>query len=256
MNCDHYITKITDVLTGEITKAEKESCLSHYMTCGPCGKTFEALSGTWDDLGSLPDHSPSANVSKRFYAMLEGAQTNQPVQSLQTEKKTIPFPNRVWFQAFAAAALIAFGFLLGRPVPKRTFSLDQVNIQDDNLLWYQAPSAMARLQAISNLPQQQSQPNKQLQPILFFVLERDTSVDVRLAALRAIKSMAPSEELVKNLTQSVLFQEEPLVQIEILDYLVELNLGNTTQTLETLLQREPLNPFVKQRAQELLLEIR
>jgi len=257
MTCNRFLNQMTDVLTEEIARQDRDACMAHYMSCDQCGPAFEALATTWSQLGSLPEHSPSPHLRTRFYAMLDGYQEGKKRQT-STGKRfgSSLFALPIWGFGLMAACLFIAGFLLGRPsqpVPTLELPVD-TGLQTPQ--WYSAPSATARLQGISTLASQPSLTSENLIPTLLYVLETDPSVDVRLAALRALRPMAQNPLVQQGFRRAVVSQDAPLVQIGILDIICEANSPQTTDTLENLLQKDPLNPFVKQRAQELLLENR
>lgn len=256
MTCEKNIAKITDFLAGELPSAEKQTLTAHFATCQRCGPEFDKVSGVWKDLGQLDAPEPGPNLSKQFYAMLEGYAHGS------AEPDVTPLPrhrgktSQIIVQCLAAAALLVFGFFLGRKPSSTTPADLNPPWSNTSLAWFTDPSAAARLQGVSNLTQHAAPSRPEVFAILLSVLETDASEDVRLAVLRALRPFRDLPQIRKGLIRTLPNQTAPLVQIEIMDCLVQTNDLNTTQTLESLLQREPLHPNVKQRAQELLLEIR
>jgi HEAT repeats len=84
---------------------------------------------------------------------------------------------------------------------------------------------------------------------LLHTLRLDPSVDVRLAALDALRRDARQPQVRAGLMDSLQAQQSPLVQIALIDLLVELRESDAATQLRKFQQTPDLNPAVKQRAQ-------
>ena len=256
MTCEKNIAKISDFLAGETSSQERDHLTAHFATCQRCGAEFDRISLVWQDLGQLKTHEPTANLGKQFYAMLEGYSqghaTVEPTKVKGKDHHWWPFG----FQILAAAALLVLGFFLGRSPAAESSGNPPQPWTQTSLNWFGDPSASARLQGVSNLTRHAAPSRPEIFSILLSVLETDPSEDVRLAVLRALRPYHDLPLIREGLIRTLPYQTAPLVQIEIMDILVTSQEFNSAKTLESLLQREPLHPNVKQRAQELLLEIR
>lgn len=258
MNCDTCLTHIPDVLGEGLTLESNREIMAHLMTCATCGPEFERVSQVWQDLGSLPEPAPSPEMSKQFYAMLDGyreghqTSTAPAVKPIASPKQT---NQRIW-QFLAAAALVMMGFYVGRTPKTIDPMLDQPATPTGSLAWIKAPSAFTRLESITQFTRGEKELSPHLYSVMLFILERDSSVEVRLAALRALSPYSHQPQVRQGFVEALLRQDSPLIQLEMIDVLCSNNQFDSTETLENLLQRDPLNPLVKQRAQELLLERR
>jgi HEAT repeat protein len=83
----------------------------------------------------------------------------------------------------------------------------------------------------------------------------DTSVDVRLAAVDALRQFSTNASARLGLAQSLPHQRSPLVQIALIDLLVELQERSATPQLRQLVEEPALDQNVQARAQRALLRL-
>jgi HEAT repeat protein len=82
---------------------------------------------------------------------------------------------------------------------------------------------------------------------LLHTLRYDASVDVRLAALDALRHYGDQRQVRNGLVDALQRQQSPLVQIALIDLLVELRDSDAVQHLKTFERTPNLNPAVRQR---------
>jgi hypothetical protein len=80
---------------------------------------------------------------------------------------------------------------------------------------------------------------------LFARLIEDPSVNVRLAALEALRPIAAREDRRGQLVAAVSRQESPLVALSLIDLLLASGTDAARQDLEQLLANEQLDPVVR-----------
>ena len=83
---------------------------------------------------------------------------------------------------------------------------------------------------------------------LLTTINHDPTVNVRLAAVDAIKTFADSPVARKGLVQALNKQESPMVEIAILDQLVDMRERSAAPAINTLMTSSGVNPSVKQHA--------
>jgi HEAT repeat protein len=86
-------------------------------------------------------------------------------------------------------------------------------------------------------------------------VNHDPSVNVRLAAVDALRNFNDSPVGRKGLVQALAKQDSPLVQIAILDQIVELHEKSADSAIQFLLSGQNVNPDVRQRAQWALKQL-
>ena len=83
---------------------------------------------------------------------------------------------------------------------------------------------------------------------LMHTLKHDSSVDVRLAALDALRRYNSQPSVREGVVESLTTQNSPMVQIAIIDMLVELKEARAAQQIKKLEQNPQLDPTVRERA--------
>jgi HEAT repeat protein len=109
-------------------------------------------------------------------------------------------------------------------------------------------SASQRLQGV-NYSTQIEQPDPEIASALLHVLRFDNSVDVRLAALDALRRYKGDPQVRSGLLTALADQQSPLVQIALIDLFVEMRESNAKDRLRHIEQDSKMNPTVRQRAQ-------
>ena len=122
-----------------------------------------------------------------------------------------------------------------------------------SLLQQQSPSE--RLRGV-NYSYRVEQSDTEVLGALLTTANHDTNVNVRLAAVDALRNFSDSAIGRKAIVQSLGKQDSPLVQIAILDLIAELHEKSADSAIKVLLSRPDLNPDVKQRAEWALKKLR
>jgi HEAT repeat protein len=111
----------------------------------------------------------------------------------------------------------------------------------------QQQSASERLKGVS-WSYQVPQSDTEVLAALLQTVNQDASVNVRLAAVDALRQFRSSPVMRKGLVNSLAKQSSPLVQIGVIDLLVELNEKPAIAPLNRLLESSDLDPNVRHRA--------
>ena len=165
--------------------------------------------------------------------------------SLMPERRSGVF----WQLAFALACLV-IGVLVGANLPGRNNERNSDEIaklrQMVALSLLQEQSAGERLRGVDYTGSMQN-----MQPAVVSALiqavAHDANVNVRLAAVDALSKVATHPGVVESLTRSLPQQDSPMVQAELIDYLINAHDRQAVGTLEQLAARPNLNPAVRER---------
>jgi len=109
-------------------------------------------------------------------------------------------------------------------------------------------SASQRLQGV-NFSTQVERPDPEIATALLHALRFDSSVDVRLAALDALRRYKDDQQVRSGLLNALQDQQSPLVQIALIDLFVEMRESDAKDRLRSIEQDSKVNPVVRQRAQ-------
>ena len=162
---------------------------------------------------------------------------------------------RAWIWQIAAAVAIAVsGFASGRFAPREQASEisglrrevhDMREMFALSLL--QQQSASDRLQGVS-YAYQTDKGDPRIREALLETLNADSSVDVRLAAVDALRRMSVQPPVRQGFLDSLERPQSPLVQIALIDAVVEWNERKSVTVLRKLQTTSDVDDLVKQRA--------
>jgi len=236
---------------------------SHLSGCPACAAEASSLREVWARMegrleGMLPDEEPSPDVSARFYSMLEGYKQGQEAAKSKARwwQAWMPHPA---FQAAMAALLLAVGGLTGFLFTGRTSTGGGAELADLRkelhstrqlmvLSMMQQQSASERIEGVS-ITRRMTRPDPEVKEALFEAVESDTDVNVRLAALDALRPMLSQPGLLKRLLDSLMKQRSPMVQISMIDLMVETKHREALNILQQVKADKDGNPTVRQRAE-------
>jgi HEAT repeat protein len=255
MNCEEARTQFVDYWRGTLQDSDGEF-KTHLGSCERCRAEAEELKDLWGTLGALPDEDPSQGLRVRFYDSLrtwrkQEAQRRQPFWWLRHPA----------FQAACATVILAIGIGTGYLVRGRdSTEVSQLRGEVYNmrqlvaLSLLQQQSASDRLRGV-NFAYRVEQSDPQVLGALLTTVNHDPSVNVRLAAVDALRNFNDSPVGRKGVAQALAKQDSPLVQIAIIDQLVELHEKSAAPAIQFLLSGEKVNPEVRQRAQWALKQL-
>lgn len=252
MNCEQAKTQ----MLGEIVLGEKqgEDFAAHLASCETCRSEASRIGALWQSLDLLPLDEPSGQVRERFYEML-GAY-RQGLASAETR------PVRRWWnlpawQVAAAAGLVAVGLGIGYGVRgngQPPAEVSQLREEVANmrqlvaLSLMQQQSASDRLRGVSWAYRAEPS-DREVLGALVTAVNHDANVNVRLAAVDALRRFSASPETSRAALQSLSKQTTPIVQVALIDLLVDLKDPEAAPELRRLSGNETANEGVRQRAQ-------
>src|ERR1022692_2369495 len=261
MTCDQVKEHIADYLAGTLSRPEAEELDEHFAQCAACKQETAALSETWEMLGLLEQEQPSAQVRPRFYQSLEAYR-----QGLES---AAPAPVRRrffdWGAGWAASpafrlawsgALLIIGIGVGQWLGGRERGrADLAGLQDEvhhmrqlvTLSLLEQPSASERLRGV-DYSGRVDQSDTQVLAALLHAVNHDPSVNVRLAAVDALRKFAASPAVKGKLDQSLVKQESPLVQLALIDFLVDTRDKTAVPSLAALERSPTADKNVKEKA--------
>lgn len=207
-----------------------------------------------DNLLKMSDPAPSMDLDHKFYAMMKGAQR-------KADKKTftIEWPNWNLLAPRVALATVMIivgfvgGYLLNRPQEYKdvvSLTREVSDLKEMVMLsMLEKESATDRLKAVS-LTSEMSQASKKVTEALIQTLNQDGNVNVRLAALDALRPYVYDSQVREMLVRAISNQHSPMVQVALAQLMVELNEKSSVKELKKLLQEEGTPKDVKERIEE------
>jgi len=264
MNCDEVRDQLPDYWTGALDEGAKSQMQAHLAACSLCRAEAETLGAIWKKLGAIPEERPGRALRARFEATLEAymqglRQAERGPSKREKLDKWLEgwWPRQPAFQFGFALAFLGIGLLVG-------YSLTQGSRGDGEVARLREEVTHTRqLVALSLLQQQSaserlkgvdwsnriSQPDPQVLSALLHTVNYDSNVNVRLAALDALRQSASNDTVRLGLVESLDRQTSPMVQIALIDVLVDIRDQQASTALKDLTQEAGLNPEVRDRAQ-------
>jgi hypothetical protein len=163
------------------------------------------------------------------------------------------FLPRLAFAVLMIVAGFAGGYFLNRPAPNLEVQglITQVHELKETMMLslLEKESASDRLRAVS-LTNEMDNVSSKVTQALFQTLNNDTNVNVRLAALEALKIYAKDSEVRRQLVESISKQDSPLVQLELAQLMVNMQEKKSVNELKKLLDSDATPKEVKNKIKE------
>ena len=267
--CENIRILLPEFWSGAIGINQRKDVERHLDGCPECRAESDYLQRVWTNLELIPAEAPRPALRARFYESLDAYRRGVEESSTASSSPVNAFVNwwtRPLFQFAAAAAMVAVGVFAGRSFELRELHKDtnQIGVlrgevdhmrQLVALSLLQQQSATDRLQGVSWAYRVEKSDTEVVSALLKTVRE-DQSVNVRLAAVDALRTFAKTSPLVrKALIQAMAKQDSPMVEIALIDLLVELREASALSPVETLSQDPQQSTEVRQRAQSAVREL-
>jgi hypothetical protein len=269
MECEEVRNRLADHLKAELADLEattRVELLEHLATCAACRAEAEEAEDVWARLGEIPgNRMDQVAMRARFDEMLEVYQHGLRDERLATDNQRplaiAWWPRRPILQATFAAALLVVGVLAGgvfdrllpkpTPVPGADLTELRRELKDVRemltLSLMQQQSATERLRGVS-WSNDIDQPGSAIVSALLDTLLHDPNVNVRLAAVDALRRFSGQDSVRKGTAQALADASSPLLQVAIIDFMVETKDTGAAGTLRRLSQDAMVNEAVRGRA--------
>ncbi len=248
MNCEEIKKNFVEYWRGAMNAADLQSFEEHLASCPECRADAENLKHVWSALGEMPQAEPGLGLRTRFYAALR-----------ETERRELERGRRSWwmphpvFQAAFGVVILAAGILVGNMMARNSGQVAQLRTEVNSmkqlvtLSLLQQQNATDRLRGV-NWSYRVEQSDSEVLAALLSTVNHDPNVNVRLAAVEAMRNFADSSVGRRGLAQALNKQTSPLVEIAILDQIVEMREKMATPAIKTLMAAGDVNPEVKEHA--------
>jgi hypothetical protein len=263
--CEEIRDQFTDYLIETLDEAARSEVQQHLIGCSACRAEAESLKTIWTRLGSIPGEQSGSGARARFEVMLAAYQHGLDHAPAKNWWRNLNawmagwWPSQPAVQMGLCAALLLLGVALGQqfrqPVavqPEGEITELRGEVRDmRNILaisLMQQQSASERLRGV-NWSYQIAQPNVDLLNALLDTLKHDGNVNVRIAAIDALRQFGERQMVRQGIVQAVQAQDSPIVQMELIGLLVELQEKAGLDTLRKLSVDQAANEDVRKRAQ-------
>lgn len=282
MNCQRARDVFPELLDRRTAATAQPEARAHLASCPNCQREFAALSQTATALDAMPTPPPSPRLRQNFYAMLEEEKhsaTSVRVVAEREHRTRRVFLWRWVLSSLAACLLLAVGFLLGKRAALTTGSdggddatrrelvalRKEMAQQNDKLnkvttvfgraiLQQQQNPVSERLQSILAKAKDATPSNKDIDTILQ-ALTLDPSANVRLRAVEALYPHAERATVRAGVLAALPREQNPLVQLELIDFLAGAQDRNAAPALEKIAADETANGDVRDAAKLALAQL-
>lgn len=241
---------------GTTTPAEQQQ-LEGLLESGAIGlEDLDTLRPWQEALDQLPTPAPSMNLNDAFYQLLAEEKRNARPAASNTFTWTWLWP-RLAFTAAVLVAGMAAGYFLRTP-PAEPASSDQLaalsqevtDLRETMMLTLlEKESAAERLKAVS-LTQEMDQASQKVTQALLQTLNTDDNVNVRLAALDALRPYAGQPSVREALIHAIARQDSPLVQVALAELMQSIQAKSSVKELQKLLDSDKTPGDVKKKIEE------
>ena len=209
-----------------------------------------------EQLLQLETGAPSMNLDDQFYSMLASEKKKQKAGGFFSGFEFSSLQTFVPRLAFASVLLIVGfvgGYFISQPKGDEKVAVLTNEIADLKemvmLSLLEKESATDRLKAVS-LTTEMDEPSKKVTQALIETLHKDSQVNVRLAALDALKPYLGNASVREALVNSIAHQESPMVQVSLAEVMVALQAKESVREFEKIIQSERTPEDVKKRIEE------
>lgn len=255
MSCENTTELLMDRLKGTISAADEQRLAAHLTTCATCQAEAAIMTSTWDQLGALDDDVPHERLRARFHAGLAA------YEAREARHWTERFVDRFWpkqpvFQFGLAAALALVGVVVGQQLPSPVdaeVAALRAEVRTVGLALLDHQSASERLLGIEW--SRRAAPTPELVSALLERVQYDPNLNVRLAAVDALRADIDRADVSAGLAMALERQESPLVQVAMTDALLAAGSGDGIEAVRAILGRSELDPAVREYLKMVLLEV-
>lgn len=216
---------------------------------------LESLHALDERIMNLSSPLPSMNLDATFHQMLSAEK--QKSTTAFSWKKFFSWPELAPKLAFASVTLI-LGLAAGYYVRPAGSSTSEIKVLTDQvsdlkemmmLTLLEKESATERLKAVS-LTEGMDQASQKVTTALIETLNNDENINVRLAALEALRPYTKDDKVRTALIKSIGQQKSPLVQVALAELMAELQVKSSVKEWKKLLDDQKTPPEIRKKIQE------
>lgn len=251
MHCEEVKINLPEFIDGKLDKSLTQKMEEHIQSCESCKEVHEEFYSFLKFSDSFPDIEPPKDMKEEFLLLAEE-------EEMKGKSKTL-FPD--WLKV-AAVILIAMGTFAGGYFSgsgNRSNELLQAEVkqlkQQVLLAGLKDYSGPQKIEAVYNVANVETTSNE-LVSALTYTLNNDKNINVRLAALTVLSGMINENETVKTeLIHSLKVQDNPLIQISLIQALTLSGVKEAKDNIEFLSNQKDTDPNVKDFAENMVKTI-
>ena len=258
MNCNTVSNYIVDYIDNKLENTTRIEIAKHLEKCPACQIEYEQTKKVFSSIENMPLKEPAPELRISFNEILKKEKSKQVKLKQVSSSKTIRINYRTLWQVAAAFLLLISGYLAGyNSNAKSARDGEMARMQNDiaemkqqmyaiNLL--KNESASQRIKAVNYTEKIQSPSNETIEALIN-TLEKDPNSNVRLAAVYSLSRFKESQTVKDAFINTLNQQDDPMIQIVIINLLVEMEEVKAVDELKQLLKTKDLHEEVKSQAE-------
>lgn len=266
MRCKKLKGYFVEYINGGLEAKDLRIVDEHLSSCETCRIEVERIKSIWNKLDDIELEGPSPELKKNIDNMIESYSLGMNNIAEESRKERLSkwletwWPRRPLAQFATTFIVLVAGLTMGLIIDGRSGSKDEITrLKADmneikqmvmNSLLNQS-SVTARINGLT-MSTQVKNVDAQFYSVLLLLLNTDSNVNVRLAAVNALSNFAGDEYVRRELIKSLGLQSSPLVQISLIDLLTDLKEYNSSSALIKIINDPNTNDHVKKRAEKAL----
>ncbi len=250
MNCIKVEEHIVDYIEGTLSSTEVALVKTHIAECKTCKQLYDETNKLIESFDNIPKARPTGNLRASFYEMLEEEKQKQTKVIAISPKGMLSW--KTAFQIAASVAILLTGYFIGSNKEKQVAQNEITNLQLETLQMKQDMmlamidnrSPSQRIKAV-NFTEEFVKPDTEVLEALIERMQYDANSNVRLAAAEALSKFSTSEFVRTALMESLTNENDPSVQIEIIQILVKIQEKRALAPMQELLKQPEIPNYVK-----------
>lgn len=252
MKCEDVKIHIPELIDGKLDETIRLKISSHINSCDSCSETYTEMEAFLKFTDSFGEIEPPKGMKDEFLMMAE-------MQGFGTKTRHLIIPD--WAKAAAMIIVVLSVFAAGYFTASNNTENNQLLAEVQTLkqqvvlAGLQDYSGPQKIEAVYSISQNEKTSNDVVSALIS-TLNSDKNINVRLAALSVLSEMVSTNETVKmELINSLLLQENPLVQISLIQALTESGIKEAKKNIELITNKKDIDPNVKDYAQNMIKTI-
>jgi anti-sigma factor RsiW len=251
MTCEELEMRMAEYWSRTLSSEEESAVDAHLAKCEACRAEAHKLGSLWRDLARLPLPEPGPGVRERFYERLAAYRDGAAAAGAKRTSLS-------WIWQIAAGVVLLFaGVAAGYSVrSSQTANAEVAQLRGEvgnmrqlvALSLLQQQSASERLRGVSWAYRVEPS-DKEVLSALLTAVNHDPNVNVRLAAVDALRPFAANQTTRDAVMQSLRKQTAPIVQVALIDLLVDLKETEAAPELQRVATDGATDIGVRQRAE-------
>lgn len=254
MKCEEVKINLPEYIDGKLDEKISGAIRSHLETCKACSELHSELNLFLSFTDSFPEVKPPSGMKEEFLEMMEA-------EMPQKQKRIVMVPAWLKVAAVIAIALVTYssGYYNGSQKGQAQQQQMEVALNQSKqqvlLASLQDFTGPQKIEAVYSISQS-GQTGDALIDALVATMNSDKNVNVRLAAINALTGMMPKNQRVKKeLIRSLPLQENPLLQISLIQVLTESGVREAKAEIESIARSKNTDENVKAYARDMVKAI-